>query len=144
MRDFLPSDAQALLNDGGRIGTPFSEALFQYFQGGRRQKDRDERSLQFGVFFGPLPNGGGALHVHVEQHILTLPQFAQDFPLESSIAVAVNSGVLEKIARLHALKERVCVQKEIIDPVLLAFSRWTGRAGDRAGHLASRRQQLLA
>ena len=70
LRDFLPRDAQPLLDFLRRIRSAFFQPFLQHRDGRRRQKYRHQRAFQFRLGLRPVADGRRALHVHVQQHIL--------------------------------------------------------------------------
>ena len=58
-----------------------------------------------GILLGTLADRRSALHIHTEQNVFALAQFAQHFRFQRAIAVAIDGGMFEKVPGLNALKK---------------------------------------
>ena len=67
--DFVPSHAEAFLDDRGGIEIPFLKAFLECPEAGGRKEYGDESRFQLLVVFGPSLNCRGSLDIDVQEHI---------------------------------------------------------------------------
>ena len=111
-----------------RLRAALEEAVAEFLEVGRHDEDVDERFADERV--GALPDGGGALHVDIDEDVDAFAEVIDDGLADGAVVVVVDARVFEEVAGRDAVLEFGEVHEMVILAVDLAGAGRAGRAGD--------------
>ena len=128
--EFLGGVAEAFLDGFLRFGAAAAKALFKSRKRWWRKEDGNDGRAPFRLGQNGFADESHALHVNVENDILTIENTRFNFLLQRAVVVAVDFCPFEKIACVNAAFEFVNGEKMVCDAIDFAWPRGTRRAGD--------------
>lgn len=128
--EFLGGVAEAFLDGFFRFSAAAAETLFEGCERRRRKEDGNDGRPPFRFGQNGFADEPHALHVDVENDVLSIDNTWFDFLLQCAVIVAVDFRPFEKIARVDAAFEIIDGEKMVCDAIDFARPWGACRAGD--------------
>lgn len=119
---------QALLDDFFSIGAAPGQAAAEFFAGGRGDEDIDQGTGDVRVCCSA--DLAGSLDIDVHDHIIAALEDGQDGTVQGAVAVAVDPGVFQEVARAHPGLEISGREEVVVLAIGLSRARRAGGGGD--------------
>ena len=128
--EFLGGVAEAFLDGFLRFGAAAAKALFESRDGWRCKEDGNDGRSPFRLGEDGFADESHALHVDVENDVLTVENTWFNFLLQRAVVVAVDFRPFEEVVCVDAAFEFVDGEEMVCDAIDFAWPRGARRAGD--------------